>query len=367
MTDVERARRCVEHFRRIGLCPLPSRSDLKGPAMESYAHHYGPTPVPESIYESWDTSSMQLITGTQTPTPTKIIAVDCDGPEAADVWARWLKNQGHSLSTTWVVRTGGGGFHAYFRLPEGVKSCPTGMLWGLWDTAGGKDGRGGWMKHREVKILADRALVRCPPSLHPDTGQRYSFDRDRNPNRITLPDLAPRWLLALPRLTAPRIGQERHPARMPRKRFIRPAGALADRDAILDAVADKIALAASWGLRVCSQEPNTSGWVRCHAIGREDRVASGSFSSVTGTYQDRLDLSTCSFFDLGARLQPGLFADWRDCLAWCASRYLNNPYREAVTTARQFSIPDRVACACADACTCTSALRACARTRTPAN
>jgi hypothetical protein len=52
MDQIQRARAAVEHYRQLGLTPLPSRSDRKGPLLSSYADHYGPTPVLESVYSS---------------------------------------------------------------------------------------------------------------------------------------------------------------------------------------------------------------------------------------------------------------------------------------------------------------------------
>ena len=58
--------------------------DVKGPMLPTYAEHYGPTPVPEWVYADWGTTNMQVITGAKSPTPTKIIVVDLDGPRRLD-------------------------------------------------------------------------------------------------------------------------------------------------------------------------------------------------------------------------------------------------------------------------------------------
>ena len=205
--DYERARKCVDHYRKLGLCPLPSRMDIKGPMLTTYAEHYGESPVPESVYAGWRTSNVQVLTGVKTPTPAKILVVDCDGPEALPIWEAMCSRHSFTPDACWVSRTGSGGYHYYFSLPATMESCPGGLIWGIWDTWG-DDGRGKWQKHKEVRILADNALVVAPPSIHVDTGERYCFDSRANPNRVRLPVEAPAWLLAMPRSPRPAVRAE---------------------------------------------------------------------------------------------------------------------------------------------------------------
>src|SRR3954454_19999419 len=108
--DVTRTRKCIDHYRHLGLCPLPSRTDVKGPALESYADHYGETPVPESVYHYWRTPNVQLVCGSLSPTPTKIIVVDVDSAAALDKWNQIADINGYTPGDTWLARTGGGGW-----------------------------------------------------------------------------------------------------------------------------------------------------------------------------------------------------------------------------------------------------------------
>jgi hypothetical protein len=291
--------------------------------MPTYADHYGPTPVPESVYEGWATPNVQLVTGAKTPTPTKIVVVDLDGPEAVDAWHRIAYDHGYGANTGWIATTGSGGRHYYFRLPDGTAECQSGLLWALWDTYGTK-GKGDWAKHKEIRLIADNALIVAPPSVHVDTGRRYEFNPKFNPNRVRLPEVAPAWLLAKPRLSRPRFGPEppKPAPAAPRRPF---SGAGYTREEVLDAVGgQKFDVATrEWGLVAAATAPNPHGWVSCYVPGREDprhSRPSGSFHWADGTFQDRKDLTTVSFFDLGVLL--GHFHDWRECRDALGDRFV---------------------------------------------
>jgi hypothetical protein len=338
--EYDHARKCAEHYRRIGLCPLPSRMDVKGPLMPSYAEHYGTDekpaePVPESVYEGWATTNLQIITGTKSPTPTKLVVVDCDGEEAVELWHRILERNEDTVEGCWVSITGSGGVHTYYSLPDGVESCPGGLLWGLWDTYG-RDGRGGWVKHKELRLLADNALVVAPPSIHVETGRPYQFTGTLNPRRVRIPRPAPGWLLSMPRLCTPRFHEP--PAPRGTMHLGRPAsGATYRREEVLDAMGDqKLSVAKEWGLVTKSDRPNPRGWVNCYVPWREDPATSnspsGSFHYLDGTLQDRRDLETVPFFDLGVRI--GRFQTWTECRDWCGDRFIGR--RPAAQYKHQF-------------------------------
>lgn len=314
MTDaIARTRKCIEHYRKLGLCPLPSRMDIKGPMLPTYAEHYGPTPVPESVYDEWRTTNTQIITGVKSPTATKIIVVDCDGIEAPPVFRAMCDMNNFDMKGLWVCRTGSGGYHFYFSLPPTVDSCLSGMIYGVWDTWGER-GRGGWLKHKEVRILADNALVIAPPSIHVETGERYAFAPEANPNRHRLPAVAPDWLLAMPRLVTPRCYAE-PPKPVAPRRQVRTSDRFYNREEVLDAIGEhKLSVAKGWGLATKSDNPNPNGWVTCWVPGREDPMhsnPSGSFHFRDGTFQDRKDLVAISLFDLGVSL--GHFTTWQEC------------------------------------------------------
>lgn len=329
--DFERTKAVVDYYRKLGLCPLPSRMDIKGPMLKYYAEYFGSTPVPPWVYENWSTTNVQIITGTKTPTPTKIIVVDLDGPEAIEAWGRITDHHGYTPGRGWRATTGSRGRHLYFLLPDGMNECKSGIIWGLFDTWGwnslngnpANTGKGGWCKHKEVRILADNCLVVAPPSKHVDTGQRYEFDTDANPNIVRLPELAPSWLLKLPRLSLPRFG-EPLPPRVPVP-YARKSDKSYTREEVIDAVGqEKFTIACrEWGLVSPVEGPNQSGWCTCFMPGREDprhSKPSGSFNFRDGTLQDRKDLTSISFFDLGVAL--GMFKTWQECRDSLGDRYI---------------------------------------------
>lgn len=322
MNDFERAKRVAVFYRSIGLCPLPSRMDVKAPMLKTYADHYGDVPVPESVYERWATTNIQVLCGTKTPTPTKLIIVDLDGPEAREVWLKISAHHNYKRGRDWNVRTGGGGVHLYFQAPPGLDSCPSGMLWGLWDTWG-KDGKGKWEKHKEIRILADNSIAIAPPSLHVDPPhQRYEFINFK-PSILNLPPVAPDWLLAMPRLASPRCTPE--PEKKPYSPW-KPIGSFNGytRDEVLEAIGDrKMDVAADWGVKFAVRGPNAKGWVSCYVPGREipgESSPSGSFHCRDGTLQDRKDGTTISFFDIG--VLTGHFSEWRDAREFLGQRFL---------------------------------------------
>lgn len=322
MNGIERTRRCVHHYRSLGLCPLPSRMDVKGPMLPTYAEHYRGEPVPESVYRDWRTTNVQVVCGATSPTPTKVIVVDIDSDRAREAWWRICARHGYAPGETWVSRSGSGGWHFWFTLPRDVTECPSGMIYGAWDTWG-DDGRGKWIKHLEIRILADHSLVIAPPSIHVETKRPYRFVGSKDPNHCRLPEVAPGWLLDMPRLCAPKCVREPlRPVHVPRPP--RGTGRRYTREEVLDAVGDrKLEIAKSWGLVTVRDHPNASGWVPCFVPGREDPRSSrpsGSFNVNDGTMQDRKDLTTVSFFDLAVRL--GRCRDWRDMRDELGDRFI---------------------------------------------
>lgn len=324
MSSLDHVRRCVAHFRKIGLVPLPSRTDRKGPAMKNYGCYWDQD-VPESVFSEWTYTNVQLITGAKSTGSTKIIVVDCDGPEAASVWKRMCAKTGHDPREGWVSKTGSGsGWHTYYRLPGGVGECPSRRLWGIYDTFG-ENGKGDWQKHKEVRLLGDRSLVIAPPSVHVDSGKPYRFIPGFGPADKRLPGIAPKWLIESPSVLPPRSVAEELKSAHVIKRSIRPSDALMNRDAVLDAIPERIALVKSWGLSCVSLEPNEAGWHSCKAIGREDKTPSGRIS-INGCYEDRREPGVYhSLFDVGVLL--GQFQDWKECLAWCVSEFVRKNER----------------------------------------
>lgn len=315
--DFERARNIARSFYDLGWNALPSRMDRKCPMLPSYTDYWNER-VPVSIYDDWRTTNIQVITGAK----WGLCVVDCDGEASHRVWRDI--NHAHETtrtSPTWVTRTGGGGWHYWFTLPAWVDQCPSRRLWGLWDTWAGPKHEGDWVKHQEVRLLADQSLVIAPPSVHVTTGQAYEWFDRRGPELMPRPAPAPAWLLDMPAIVNPRTTEFTPPPAVsrPEKAAVRPAGAIVDRDEVIAAIPDKIALARAWGLRVAASKPNAKGWVACHAIGREDRNPSASISVETGVYSECRDGERLSFFDLAARL--GVYPDWQTAKADLAARF----------------------------------------------
>jgi hypothetical protein len=118
----------------------------------------------------------------------------------------------------------------------------------------------------------------------------------------------------MPRLCPPRCTPDPpKPAYVPKK--VAGNGRWYSREEVLDAVGDrKLAVAKEWGLATAASGPNPRGWVCCYVPGREapgTSRPSGSFHVRDGTLQDRKDLSTISFLDLGVVL--GHYRTWQDC------------------------------------------------------
>jgi hypothetical protein len=310
----DRARDWALRYRALGYNPLPSRMDAKGPALPSFAEYWD-RPLPADVFDDWQTTNIQIMTGAR----WGLAVVDCDGTEAHTVFRRMKEHHGvcHPFRT-WVAHTGGGGLHYYFTLPPGLAECPSRRLWGVWDTWAGTDPcrpgsriKGDWKKHLEVRLLADRALVIAPPSLHVKTGARYEFLPGRGPEDYDRPAEAPDWLLGLPAIGTPdtRPPAPHAPAPPPPARPPGPGGTFS-RDRVLAQIQDKVALARSWGLRFASTRPNAHGWLSCYAIDRDDRHPSASFHAETGIYHEQREGAKLSLFDLGVAL--GAYADWRD-------------------------------------------------------
>lgn len=317
-TQIERAAQAARSFRSRGYNALPSRADRKGPALASYAE-YWETPLPDPVYDRWEAPNLQVMMGAR----WRLCVVDCDSERAKHLWWEILEEHRSPIpDRTWIAATGGGGRHYYYALPPGIDECPSGRLWGLWDTYAGATHEGGWLKHQEIRLLADRALAIAPPSVHVQTGRPYVWIPGASPDDFDRPGLAPDWLLALPRLATPMPAR---PAWVPQtpppvKSPIRLAGASASRVAVLDAIPDKIALAASWGLSFASQSPNAAGWCKVYALGRPDRNPSAAFHAGSGSYTDFGDGIRLSLFDLGVQL--GHYASWGDCKDDLQARYL---------------------------------------------
>jgi hypothetical protein len=129
---------------------------------------------PEVIREwwrRWPDANIGIVTG---KVSGNLVGLDIDPAHGGDVSLAELERQYGALPNTWIVRTGGGGYHHYFIVPEGIEvRCSTGVI------APGIDvkGEGGYLV--------------APPSLH-QSGNRYELLEASIP-----PVLCPEWPLTL--------------------------------------------------------------------------------------------------------------------------------------------------------------------------
>jgi hypothetical protein len=93
--------------------------------------------------------------GIATGDASGLLVVDLDGPEGLESWKRLAVQ--HAWPNDLVARTGSGGWHVFYRCPEGAKNSAKKLGPGL-DTRG------------------DGGYVVAPPSIHP-SGNRYEWVR----------------------------------------------------------------------------------------------------------------------------------------------------------------------------------------------
>jgi Bifunctional DNA primase/polymerase, N-terminal len=296
--DIALASNWARFYQQRGLQPLPSRVDEKRPLCR-FADYWEQL-APRDLFDRFASPNIQVMTGRH----WRLMVIDLDGPEAIAQW----RTMGQT-PRTWITHSGGGGQHLWFRTPQGYRiAIPKAVLW---------RGQG---EHSAIERLCDHSLVMVPPSLHPKTGQRYRFlDRDHSPARCPLPADCPGWIMNLEpigqktvepiRPHQPRPTSPRHLPRQPRL----------DRETVLGAIQDKIALVQSWGVRIAGK-PSPRGWVPCHAIDRDDHHPSAAIHRESGSYVDMGSGTRLSLFDLAASL--AIYRDWREALDDLGGRYV---------------------------------------------
>lgn len=263
-----------------GWNPLPSRADVKGPALRDYARYRDGERIPESWLARWWTPNVQVCLGAC----WGLLAVDLDGPAAAFRWHTWTRRRG--CPPTWTVRTGGGGVHLWFAVPPGVTRVETRKVWGIWDRDGGH-----WMPHTYIEILGDRSLLIAPPSRHVRTGLVYGFLPGLGPAEIARPAVCPDWIPTLPPIIEPskhKSATYAAPSRQVRGCTFRCVHKYPHRG-LLGRLAPelKLAVARNAGLRVTGRTPNSKGFLACRSIYREDRNPSASYHFPTGIYKEQ--------------------------------------------------------------------------------
>lgn len=294
-SPVASAKRAASYYRlRHGWNPLPSHRKEKRPIISFGANWE--EPIADEVIEHWDrydTPNIQLMCGVR----WNLAVVDLDGPTG---WAAW-----HAMSLyrptpkTWIVRTGSGGSHLYFRIPKGLAELPSVTLWDNGE------------RHSKVQLLADKSLVIAPPSHHVVTGERYRWIT--GPYNLPEPAELPSWVVEQvqqvsekPRDIVPFVWSQATPA-------ARYSGSGSfDRNSVVSRLSGdtKLFLAKSWGLRLTGRRTK-KGWHECHALGREDRRPSAGFEPESGVYSEP-HITKMSFFDLAVRL--GAYQSWQDAV-----------------------------------------------------
>jgi Bifunctional DNA primase/polymerase, N-terminal len=297
VADVQLARQYADLYKLRGFQPLPSRTDAKRPLVR-FADWWE-AQAPADLWDKHKTTNIQVMTGRH----WRLLVIDLDGIEAQERWAVQARKRG--VPRTWVSHSGANGRHLWFRLPEGLSHMHKAFLWR------GQD------QHSAIERLCDRSLITAPPSIHVKTGKRYQFaSRSQSPLGLPMPAMCPAWILkARPITTAAPLPQLVPIRPRPRPRITN--GGTYQRDDVLASISVR-AVAASWGVRFVGRTSPT-GWISCHAIGREDKVPSAAIHQQTGQYVDQGTGIKMSLFDLGAAL--GVYEDWRHTLQDLGARY----------------------------------------------
>jgi hypothetical protein len=302
--NVIEAAKWAGFFRARGFCPLPGdpnpEDGRKKPLCRFKDYFEGP--APSDLFDQFPSSNLQVITGRY----WRLLVIDLDGQAGQD----WFFGLGKPIPKTWAVRSGGGhGLHLWFRIPATYPhELRKAFLWN------------GENKHEGVERLCDRSLAMAPPSIHPTTGNRYQWANDGRflpPTKLPMPADCPRWILDLPPIVKPRP----EPAVIARgdgARLMPSSGGRYRIADVIDAIPDKIALVASWGVRFDGYR-SPDGWWQCHAIDRPDSKASAAVHEASGFYTDQGSSARYRLFDLAVAMGQAL--DWRDAVASLGERY----------------------------------------------
>ncbi len=300
---INNAARWAKFYVQHGYNCLPACANRSRPAMKTYTQERDEG-IPESFLARWWTPCVQVCTGVR----WNLCVIDVDGPNAEDFMdSRCLVDD---LPCTWTVSTPSGGYHLWFSLPRDIVALPKVVLW---EESG--------VRHSAIELLGDRCLAMAPPSIREYPGGHvgvYHWDGGRSPHDLARPAELPAWVLEW---AARACIASRPPAPRPGpvlKRLRRTPGGRFDPRTVMASIPDPVAVVEAWGLRIASHTPNARGWLRCHALDREDRRPSASFHPISGYYSEPFRVRY-SLFELGALIGP--YLDWRHCLSDLARRF----------------------------------------------
>lgn len=158
------------HYAEIGMAVIPLHG--KKPFFENWPETATRDP---GMISRWWTQEPTANIGIATGSKSNVFVVDIDPRNGGrDSWEELLEQHGPIPDTRQVV-TGGGGTHIYFRYP----AVKVPGIAGLWPG---------------IDIKSDGGQVVAPPSIHPDTHQRYEWDGLAEFDDQPLAE-APDWLL----------------------------------------------------------------------------------------------------------------------------------------------------------------------------
>jgi len=136
------------HGHGLGVIPLAFKS--KRPALSAWAEFQQRRADASELFQwfgNGQSANLGIVTGWVSGGGDghSLVVLDFDDP---DEYKRWAKTNLALVNSTWVAKTGGGGYHVFLRVPGAAKTTKM--------PGGDVKGEGGY--------------VVCPPSVHPDGG-----------------------------------------------------------------------------------------------------------------------------------------------------------------------------------------------------
>ena len=161
------------YMKNLGFSVIPVNPRDKKPLIpwEEYQSRKATAEEITQWWQKWPNANIGIITGAV----SGIIVLDVDGEEGQ----RSIKDNKLSLPPAWAARTGGGGFHYFFKHPGNsvcnfVKRLPG------------------------IDLRGDGGYIVAPPSIHP-SGNRYQWVISPKDEELAEP---PDWLLELIQTTS---------------------------------------------------------------------------------------------------------------------------------------------------------------------
>lgn len=152
-----------------GIATIPISAEAKRPLIytSEYWSSFPPRPVPLGIVEDFKPRNIAVQTGVA----SGVVVIDVDDPTACREWFASVPR----LPSTWTVKTGGGGLHIYFRLPEWLTAPLYKAI--LWKGDG---------KHQEVAFISEQGMAITAPSRFEK--RMYKWTAGPNPLRCRRQD-----------------------------------------------------------------------------------------------------------------------------------------------------------------------------------